>query len=155
MGQWVKNPPAVQETQETWVQSLGREGPLEEEKATHSRILAWRIHGQRSWWPAVHGLTKRWTRLGDEACMCGVEFCQGRLNQPSHAHCPVPTQFPGPLSPGSGASVTDVTNTSRLTEHRLSRAPSWKSALEIPQPSSCIIFISSFSTDRNLLYSGS
>ena len=29
--------------QETWVQSLGREDPLEEETATHSRILAWEI----------------------------------------------------------------------------------------------------------------
>ena len=29
--------------QETWVQSLGREDPLEKEMATHSRILAWKI----------------------------------------------------------------------------------------------------------------
>ena len=29
--------------QEIWVQSLGREDPLEEEMATHSTILAWRI----------------------------------------------------------------------------------------------------------------
>ena len=29
--------------QETWVQSLGREDPLEKEMATHSSILAWRI----------------------------------------------------------------------------------------------------------------
>ena len=28
---------------ETWVRSLGEEDPLEEEKATHSSILAWRI----------------------------------------------------------------------------------------------------------------
>ena len=34
--------------QETWVQSLGQEDPLEEEMATHSSILAWEIHGQRS-----------------------------------------------------------------------------------------------------------
>ena len=33
----------MQETQETWVQSLGREDPLEEEMATHSSSLAWRI----------------------------------------------------------------------------------------------------------------
>ena len=33
----------MQETQETWVQSLGREDPLEEGMATHSSILAWRI----------------------------------------------------------------------------------------------------------------
>ena len=36
----VKNLPAVQET---WVQSLGQEEPLEKEMATHSSILAWRI----------------------------------------------------------------------------------------------------------------
>jgi len=29
--------------QETWVQSLGREGPLEKRQATHSSILAWKI----------------------------------------------------------------------------------------------------------------
>ena len=29
--------------QETWVQSLGREDPLEEERATHSSIFAWEI----------------------------------------------------------------------------------------------------------------
>ena len=39
LAQQVKNPPAVQETQETWVQSLGREDPLEEGMATHSSIL--------------------------------------------------------------------------------------------------------------------
>ena len=36
----VKNLPAIQETR---VQSLGREDPLEKAMATHSRILAWRI----------------------------------------------------------------------------------------------------------------
>ena len=41
----VKNPPAMQETQETWVGSLGQEDPLEEEIATHSSILACRIPG--------------------------------------------------------------------------------------------------------------
>ena len=30
----IKNPPAMQETQETWVQSLGQEDPMEESKAT-------------------------------------------------------------------------------------------------------------------------
>ena len=39
----VKNPPANAGTQETWVQSLRREDHLEEEMATHSSILAWRI----------------------------------------------------------------------------------------------------------------
>ena len=36
----VKNLPAMQET---WVQSLGWEDPLEKGMATHSNILAWRI----------------------------------------------------------------------------------------------------------------
>ena len=36
----VKNLPAMQETQ---VQSLGQEGPMKKEMATHSSILAWRI----------------------------------------------------------------------------------------------------------------
>ena len=36
----VKNLPAMQET---WVQSLGWEDPLEKEMAAHSSILAWRI----------------------------------------------------------------------------------------------------------------
>ena len=31
----------MQEMEETWVQSLGQEDPLEEEMATHSGILAW------------------------------------------------------------------------------------------------------------------
>ena len=39
----VKNPHAMQEIQEMWVQSLGREDPLEKEMATHSSILAWEI----------------------------------------------------------------------------------------------------------------
>ena len=40
VAQQVKNLPAMQET---WVQSLGWEDPLEKGKATHSSILAWRI----------------------------------------------------------------------------------------------------------------
>ena len=39
----VKNPPANAGDTEMWVQSLGREDPLEEEMATHSSILAWEI----------------------------------------------------------------------------------------------------------------
>ena len=39
----VKNPSAVQETQEMRVQSLGWEDPLEEEIATHSNIFAGKI----------------------------------------------------------------------------------------------------------------
>ena len=42
-GSVVRNPPAIWKPQETWVQSLDREDPLEEGTATHSSILAWRI----------------------------------------------------------------------------------------------------------------
>ena len=42
-GSAVKNPPGKQETQEMQVHSLGQEDPLEEEVATHSSILTWRI----------------------------------------------------------------------------------------------------------------
>ena len=42
-GSEVKNLPALQEMQETRVQSLGQEKPLEEGMATHSSIVAWRI----------------------------------------------------------------------------------------------------------------
>ena len=40
MAQVVKNLPAMQETE---IQSLSQEDPLEKEMATHSSILAWRI----------------------------------------------------------------------------------------------------------------
>ena len=43
MAQWVKNLPVMRETQEIWVPSLGWEDPLEQEMATHSNILAWKI----------------------------------------------------------------------------------------------------------------
>ena len=42
-GSVVKNLPAMLETQELKVGSLTQEAPLEEEKATHSSILAWKI----------------------------------------------------------------------------------------------------------------
>ena len=44
-GSAAKNLPTVQET---WVRSLGKEDPLGKEVATHSSILAWETHGQRS-----------------------------------------------------------------------------------------------------------
>ena len=40
MVQTVKNPPTMQET---WVQSLGQEDPLEKKMATQSSILAWEM----------------------------------------------------------------------------------------------------------------
>ena len=63
MAQMVKNLPAVEES---WVQSLGQEDPLENGMATHSSILGWRIP-----WPEEPGglqsigLQKSGTRLND------------------------------------------------------------------------------------------
>ena len=42
-GSVVMNRPAMQEPREMQARSLGQEGPLEEEMATHSSILPWRI----------------------------------------------------------------------------------------------------------------
>ena len=53
----------MQETQETWVQSLGQENPLEEEMAAHSSILAWEIPWTGAWWATVCGVAKSPTRL--------------------------------------------------------------------------------------------
>ena len=61
MDHLVKTLPAVQET---WVQSLGREDPLEKGMATHSSIFAWRIPWtEESGW--LCGVTKSQTRLSD------------------------------------------------------------------------------------------
>ena len=57
VAQLVLNLPAMQD--------LGWEDPLEKEMATHSSILAWRIHGQRSlagYSPLCH---KSWTQLSN------------------------------------------------------------------------------------------
>ena len=43
VAQTVTNLPAIQEIQESQVQSLGQEDPLEKGVATHSSILAWEI----------------------------------------------------------------------------------------------------------------
>ena len=46
----------------------GWEDPLEEGMATHSSILAWRISMDiGTWLAAVHGVTKSWTGLIDQA----------------------------------------------------------------------------------------
>ena len=60
MAQLVKYLPAMWET---WIRSLGFEDPLEKGMATHSNILAWRIHMDKgALQAAVHGVTKSWER---------------------------------------------------------------------------------------------
>ena len=72
MAQMVKNLPAMQET---WVQSLSWEDPLEEEMATHSSILCWRIPMDRGAWQAiVHGVTETWTQLSDIILLKSMSF---------------------------------------------------------------------------------
>ena len=56
MAQQVKNPPAVQETQEMRVQSQGQKDPLEEKMTTHSSILAWEI----PWTGSLAGYSVHW-----------------------------------------------------------------------------------------------
>ena len=50
--------------QETWVQSLVWEDPLEEGMAAHSSVLAWRIPMDRgARWAAAQGVIKSWTEV--------------------------------------------------------------------------------------------
>ena len=54
--------------QESWVCSLAWEDLLVEGTATHSSILAWRIHMDRGGWrTVVHGVTESWMRLSSQA----------------------------------------------------------------------------------------
>ena len=63
VAQLVKNLLAMQET---LVQSLEWEDPLEEGMATLFSVLAWRIPMDRgAWWATVHGVAKSRTRLSD------------------------------------------------------------------------------------------
>ena len=73
MVQMVKNLPSVQET---WVQSLDWEDPLEKEMATHSNILAWKIPwteelatGYKPWGPKESDTTELWIKIISKA-MC-------------------------------------------------------------------------------------
>ena len=60
----MKNLLALKEMQETWVQSLGREDPLEEEIPTHSSILGLENPMDRGAWQAiVHRVAKSQTQL--------------------------------------------------------------------------------------------
>ena len=77
IAQMVKYLPVMQET---WVQSLSQEDPLEKEMATHSSILAGESHGQRSlvdyssWGYKELDMSKRlhfqnvWSTLCQELC---------------------------------------------------------------------------------------
>ena len=55
IAQMVKNPPVMKDT---WINSLGQEGPLDREMATHFSILAWKTHGWRSLMGYIIGLQR-------------------------------------------------------------------------------------------------
>ena len=63
--QLVKNLPAMQKTQETWVWSLGWEDPLEEEWQPTPVFLPGESHGRRAWQDTVHEVAKSQTQLSD------------------------------------------------------------------------------------------
>jgi len=67
MLQQVKNLPGMQETQETQVQSLGQEDPLEKEMATLQYSCLKNPMDRGTWWATVQWITKSWTRLSNEA----------------------------------------------------------------------------------------
>ena len=63
LARMIKNLPVMQETQ---VQFLGQEDPLEKGMATHSSTLAWRIPMDKGAQQAtVHGIARIWTELSD------------------------------------------------------------------------------------------
>ena len=65
-GSVVKNLPAMQETQETWFQSLGQEDPLEEEMTTLIQFSCLKNPMDRGNWQAtVQRVTKSWTQLSN------------------------------------------------------------------------------------------
>ena len=84
--------------QETWVQSLGWEGPLEEGMAIHSSILSWRILTDYSLpGSSIHGVTKSWTWLshythsythnqGNALQKLLVEFCHSVMSDSLWPH---------------------------------------------------------------------
>ena len=88
----------MQETQEMWVQSLGQEDPLEEEMATHSSILAWRI----PWTKEPGRLQSMGSQESDMAWRLNhyhhsqLKFCS-RLWPWSRKWQPTPVLLPGKL----------------------------------------------------------
>ena len=72
MAQTVKNQPAIRET---WVRSLAWEDAPEENTATHSSILEWRIPTSTEAWQApVHGVSRSWTGLSNYGQLPSIGF---------------------------------------------------------------------------------
>jgi hypothetical protein len=68
----IKNLPAMQDTQ---VQSLGWEDPLEKEMATHSSILGRIACTEKPWWATVHGVARIGHDLETKVYHHSIEEC--------------------------------------------------------------------------------
>ena len=116
-GTVVKSPPVTAGDRETEVWSLGQEDPLEEDMATRSSILGWRIPQTGAWWATVHGVKKSWTWLNHWACACarahththtqnnflGISTLCGSASKESSCNAGDPGSIPGlGRSPGEG-----------------------------------------------------
>ena len=91
--------------QEIWVQSLGQEGPLEEEMATHSSVFAWRI----PWTEEPGGLQSMGSQESDSlshirlfvtpwsvACQTPLSMGFSRQVYWGGLRCPLPGDLPNP-----------------------------------------------------------
>ena len=76
VAQWVKNPSAMQETQEVWVWPLGQEDHLEKEMATQIQYFCLENPMDRgAWWATVHRVAKRhdWATNAHRVLFCKSE----------------------------------------------------------------------------------
>ena len=91
-GSAVKNLPAMQQPQKTWVPSLGQEDLLEKEIETHSSVSVWRTPwtGEPGGLYTVHGVTKSQTQLG----RLSTQHRQALVHSPSRKTCSVAWQNP-------------------------------------------------------------
>ena len=94
VAQRVRHLPAMQET---WVQSLGREDPLEKEMATHSSITAWRI----PWMEESGGLQSTGSQRIDFIFFLSFLFVKGEVSLWTDIHHPPPRPPPPFLSVAS------------------------------------------------------
>ena len=90
-GTVVKNLFAMQEMRETWVQSLGQEDLLEEEMATHSSILAWRIPWMEE--PGRATDPSPWDRKESDTTSARMH-----THTPTHTHVPSGWHIPANIT---------------------------------------------------------
>ena len=115
----VKSRPAMWET---WVRYLGWKDHLEKGKATHSSILAWRVHGLYSPWGHKALDTTEWLSLFPDSSV-GKEFA---------CNAGVPSSVPGlGTSPGEGKSYplqySGLVNSTDCIVHGVAKSRTWLS----------------------------